>query len=581
MSPKDIRYWKKVIESSFDADAEQLDEIAPIVAAGARAAVTAAGTAVGKAAGQALADKALGSEVDESEDDDLPTGEYKVCDDCHGEGCINCEHGLIDITGKFKKPDFSDFKFVDENADDAYYDSHVSSGTDQYNAVLHLHRDDFPLKHIKNTLRKIGMPHAAVVRSHLPHHIAVKMPRNLLAAAKERLWPHKDLEETYSSPPPFGDMIAAGFPDVAPGDRIRTRKGNGYGIVSTIRVHPKKGTEEVFFVDDNGKKWKTALSNVLKVNASIKEEELDEAMFKDGDKVHLKPEYADSPSEVFWVSQCDYDRKRCWIGDAQGRGWYASFGQLIPAKRKKKQVFEVELSWISLGEEMSVNDKIDIIEEYYVNGNLTESIDENKKEQFLELFNLSEAPQKNQSYIVVPLSLVMNRVVALGKPSYMEYVGKSSDGFVFRSSTGQTVYPPKGLREKLIVGTFTFSTVDAYDKFRFVLSLSFDIDLPDVNLTEETNLNEVYGLRAEMEYKGFRFYEDEDREEDNIKIWHIIETPGGAHAYLDHTPYEHMDEATFQNYVDFYIANGRFPNREDINSRGPLHKKDLANLLGR
>ncbi len=450
MTPKDIRYWKKVIESSFDEEQEQLDEIAPIIAAGARAAVTAAGAAVGRAAGQALSDKALGPEVDESEEEDLPTGEYMVCQDCHGEGCINCEHGLVDITGKFKKPDFSNFEFVDENADDAFYDPHVSSGPDRYNAVLHIHRDDFPLKHIKDTLRKIGMPTAAVVRSHLPNYIAVKMPREMLAAAKERLWPHKDLEETYSSPPPFGDMIAAGFPDVAPGDRIRTRKGNGAGIISAIRVHPKKGTEEVFFVDDNGKKWKTALSNVLKVTPVAEEDveegrydgefEEDEPMFKDGDKVRLKPEYADNPGEVFWVSQCDPDRGRCWIGDEQGRGWYARFGQLELAKKKKKQVFD---------------------------------------------------------------------------------------------------------------------------------SL------------EETELNEVYGLRPEMEYKGFRFYADEDREEDNIKIWHIIETPGGESTYLDHSPYEHMKEDTFQNYVEFYIKNGRFPSRQDINSRGPLHYADLAKLVGR
>ena len=53
--------------------------------------------------------------------------------------------------------------------------------------------------------------------------------------------------------------------------------------------------------------------------------------FSNGDQVELKPEYADKPGEVYTVSQCDVERGRCWIGDADGRGWYANFNQLIPA----------------------------------------------------------------------------------------------------------------------------------------------------------------------------------------------------------------------------------------------------------
>ena len=53
--------------------------------------------------------------------------------------------------------------------------------------------------------------------------------------------------------------------------------------------------------------------------------------FSNGDQVELKPEYADRAGEVYTVSQCDTERGRCWIGDADGRGWYANFNQLIPA----------------------------------------------------------------------------------------------------------------------------------------------------------------------------------------------------------------------------------------------------------
>jgi hypothetical protein len=56
------------------------------------------------------------------------------------------------------------------------------------------------------------------------------------------------------------------------------------------------------------------------------------AVYHDGDQVELAPEYADRPGEVYTVSQSDQERGRCWIGDADGRGWYATFDQLIPAE---------------------------------------------------------------------------------------------------------------------------------------------------------------------------------------------------------------------------------------------------------
>ena len=54
--------------------------------------------------------------------------------------------------------------------------------------------------------------------------------------------------------------------------------------------------------------------------------------FHNGMQVKLTPEYADRPDEVFTVAHCDRERGRCWIGDEQGRGWYASFDQLIPVE---------------------------------------------------------------------------------------------------------------------------------------------------------------------------------------------------------------------------------------------------------
>jgi len=48
------------------------------------------------------------SVVDETQDDEIPTGEYEICQTCGGQGCLDCEQGLNDITGSHKVPDFSD-----------------------------------------------------------------------------------------------------------------------------------------------------------------------------------------------------------------------------------------------------------------------------------------------------------------------------------------------------------------------------------------------------------------------------------------------------------------------------------------
>jgi len=47
--------------------------------------------------------------VDETEDDETPTGEYEICQRCGGAGCIECEEGLKDITGMHKALNLDDF----------------------------------------------------------------------------------------------------------------------------------------------------------------------------------------------------------------------------------------------------------------------------------------------------------------------------------------------------------------------------------------------------------------------------------------------------------------------------------------
>lgn len=84
-----------------------------------------------------------------------------------------------------------------------------------------------------------------------------------------------------------------------------------------------------------------------------------------------------------------------------------------------------------------------------------------------------------------------------------------------------------------------------------------------------------------MDTTGFGFHCDVDVEEDNIKLFQYITTPDGKEHWLDHTPYRRVTKADFELYVAFYKKHGRFPERADINSCGPLHSEDLETMRDR
>ena len=78
----------------------------------------------------------------------------------------------------------------------------------------------------------------------------------------------RDIEESFASPPPFADMIRAGFPDVKPGDNIETRKGDMNGTVEKIKE--VDGVEYVFSrCSVTGKLYRTKLGNVMKLREDV------------------------------------------------------------------------------------------------------------------------------------------------------------------------------------------------------------------------------------------------------------------------------------------------------------------------
>ena len=104
------------------------------------------------------------------------------------------------------------------------------------------------------------------------------------------------------------------FDSVVADPRERIRMGAPAITIGTKR----ETTEDSWHAGDNA--W-----------SSENHEMVEGHSFSNGDQVELKPEYADRAGEVYTVSQCDRERGRCWIGDADGRGWYARFDQLVPS----------------------------------------------------------------------------------------------------------------------------------------------------------------------------------------------------------------------------------------------------------
>jgi hypothetical protein len=143
------------------------------------------------------------------------------------------------------------------------------------------------------------------------------------------------------------------------------------------------------------------------------------------------------------------------------------------------------LAFSDLDSVVSAEDKLVIFEEFYRTGNLTESTDQDTRDYFESLTELSDVPIKNQKYITVPMILASNKPRALDKPSYLKFLGLDKDGWMlFGSDNGTKTYPPKTLREVSIFNTFTFSTAQSYDIFRTTLILRFDVSLPNIDLNK-------------------------------------------------------------------------------------------------
>ena len=165
----------------------------------------------------------------------------------------------------------------------------------------------------------------------------------------------------------------------------------------------------------------------------------------------------------------------------------------IPKKEEPKKDAKTEgsknyknPSWVSLGEGLSIADKISIFESYYANGAVLES-KENTIKYFNGLLKYSVDPEKNKKYIVTPLMLIQNKVHTLNT-ELLKLTFLSSDGtnITFKKNDGTTVKFPKDFKgEQGITHTFVFDNIKSYNNFRSEVALKFNLNLPDAG-TKQT-----------------------------------------------------------------------------------------------
>ena len=95
-------------------------------------------------------------------------------------------------------------------------------------------------------------------------------------------------------------------------------------------------------------------------------------------------------------------------------------------------------------------------------------------------------------------------------------------------------------------------------------------------------------MKLVLEDTKFEYNSHREYEEDNVKIWHEVlvngkgpdvEVATNFPYFLDHSPYEAMDKDTFHLYCVFFLEFERFPSREDLNSCGPNHSKELREWI--
>lgn len=151
-------------------------------------------------------------------------------------------------------------------------------------------------------------------------------------------------------------------------------------------------------------------------------------------------------------------------------------------------------SWVELGSDMSIADKISVFESYYADGKVLES-EEHSVMYFNGLSKYSVVPQKNKQYIVVPLMLIQDRVMSLNTDLLqLTFLSNINGVMRFKKTNSDIVtFNEHFLGKQGIANVFIFDDLEKYTSFRAALIMKFDFNLPD--LDPNTNFDKAHGRK--------------------------------------------------------------------------------------
>lgn len=130
-------------------------------------------------------------------------------------------------------------------------------------------------------------------------------------------------------------------------------------------------------------------------------------------------------------------------------------------------------------EGLRMEDRFKIVETYFSKSkNLFESNSPSESEYFRSLFSMSDQ-MSDKECIIIYLGLVNNNIVQLQTPEIGKILKKIGNVYTIQLSDGKITEFPNHLSEKLYTNLFFFDNLKSYDKFRNIMVIKYEFELPN------------------------------------------------------------------------------------------------------
>lgn len=182
------------------------------------------------------------------------------------------------------------------------------------------------------------------------------------------------------------------------------------------------------------------------------------------------------------------------------------------------------------------------------------------KEEFFASLNESKKED-----IVLHNVPALKRDLALNDPN--DRISKLEKEF------GVKFFPDRRTKNPIVSG-------DKKDIIRMLQSRTLNFSKADIKNTWPELMEAFMTERGEVSYtitsgkfKGWTYHAEEDREDDNVKIFHTIKDPRGKEVKFDFTPYEELSKRNFERWLEL----GQ-PTAQDVGKRSNINNRDIENL---